>query len=107
MQLNSNPRTTSWEEVSGTPYAFPPEGHSWDINDLVGMSAVVNALAAIQTTLQQNGGTGLAAHIADHNNPHVTTATQVGLGLVQNYGVAQNSDGVACTSTTLYMTPAS
>jgi hypothetical protein len=102
-----NPRTTSWEEVSGTPYAFPPEAHSWDINDLVGMSEVVSALAAIQTTLQQTGGTGLAAHIADHSNPHVVTAAQVGLDKVQNYAVAQNSDGVAGTSTTLYMTPAS
>jgi hypothetical protein len=42
-----NPHTTSWEEVSGTPSAFPPEAHRCDINDLVGMTDVVNALAAI------------------------------------------------------------
>jgi hypothetical protein len=101
-----NARTTSWEEISGTPYAFPPEAHSWDVNDLVGMTDVVNALSGIQTVLQQTGGTGLAAHEADHTNPHVVTAAQVGLGNVQNYAPAANSDGVAGTSTTLYMTPA-
>jgi len=101
-----NPRITSWEEVSGTPYAFPPEAHSWDVNDMVGMTCVVTAIGAVTTALQSSGSTGLAAHIANHNNPHVTTAAQVGLGNVQNYGMAQNSDAVAGTSTTLYMSPA-
>lgn len=101
-----NPRITSWEEVSGTPYAFPPEAHAWDVNDLVGMDSVVSAIQSVVTALQSTGSTGLAAHEADHNNPHVVTATQVGLGLVQNYGMAGNSDAVAGTSTTLYMSPA-
>jgi hypothetical protein len=102
----NNARVTSWEEISGTPYAFPPEAHTWDVYDMVGMDAVVAALAGIQDTLQQTGGAGLAAHIADHDNPHVVTAAQVGLGNVQNYAVAANSDAAAGTSTTLYMTPA-
>ncbi|WP_144106741.1 hypothetical protein [Paraburkholderia sp. BCC1886] len=102
-----NPRVTAWEQVSGTPYAFPPEAHSWDITDLVGMSDVVTALGAIQSTLQTTGGAGLAAHEADHDNPHVVTAAQVGLGNVQNYAVAADSDGAMGTSSTLYMTPAS
>jgi hypothetical protein len=102
-----NPRITSWEEVSGTPYAFPPEAHAWDVNDLVGMDAVVSAITAVTTALQSTGSTGLAAHEANHNNPHVVTALQVGLGNVQNFGIAANSDAVAGTSTTLYMTPAS
>jgi hypothetical protein len=101
-----NPRITSWEEVSGTPYAFPPEAHCWDVNDLVGMDDVVSAIGAVTTALQSTGSTGLAAHEADHNNPHVVTATQVGLGNVQNYGMAADSDAVAGTSTTLYMSPA-
>jgi hypothetical protein len=101
-----NPRITSWEEVSGTPYAFPPEAHAWDVNDMVGMDAVVTAIGTITTALQSTGSTGLAAHIANHNNPHVVTASQVGLGLVQNYAMAGNSDAVAGTSTTLYMSPA-
>jgi hypothetical protein len=101
-----NPRITSWEEVSGTPYAFPPEAHAWDVNDMVGMDSVVTAIGAVTSALQSSGSTGLAAHIANHNNPHVVTAAQVGLGNVQNYAMAQNSDAVAGTSTTLYMSPA-
>ncbi|WP_233874204.1 hypothetical protein [Paraburkholderia adhaesiva] len=102
----NNARVTSWEEISGTPYAFPPEAHTWDVYDMVGMDYVVAALAGIQDTLQQTGGAGLAAHEADHSNPHIVTAVQVGLGNVQNYAMAASSDAVAGTSTTLYMTPA-
>ena len=102
----NNARITSWEEISSTPYAFPPEAHTWDVYDMVGMDAVVQALAGIQGTLQATGGAGLAAHEADHDNPHIVTAAQVGLGNVQNYGIAASSDAVAGTSTTLYMTPA-
>jgi hypothetical protein len=51
---------------------------------------------------------GADEHIADLNNPHETTKTQVGLGNVLNYGVASTSD---MSGTTLpsdkYMTPAS
>lgn len=101
-----NPRITSWEEVSGTPYAFPPVAHAWDVNDMVNMDSVVTAIQSITTALQSSGSTGLAAHEADFGNPHHVSATQVGLGLVQNFGIAANSDAVAGTSTTLYMTPA-
>jgi hypothetical protein len=51
---------------------------------------------------------GVAEHVADKNNPHETTKTQVGLSNVQNYGIASTSD---MSGTTLpsdkYMTPAS
>jgi hypothetical protein len=61
-------------------------------------SQVGNALNALTNTVN--------AHIADHNNPHATNAFQVGLGLVQNYGVATTTDAQAGTATNLYMTPA-
>jgi hypothetical protein len=101
-----NPRITSWEEVSGTPYAFPPTAHAWDVNDMVNMGSVVGAINSVTTALQSTGSTGLAAHEADFGNPHHVSSAQVGLGNVQNYAVAQNSDAAAGTSTTLYMTPA-
>lgn len=47
------------------------------------------------------------AHKADKNNPHNTDKTQVGLGLVQNYGVATNVEAQAGVATNRYMTPAS
>lgn len=101
-----NPRITSWEQVSGTPYAFPPTAHAWDVNDMSNMDSVVSAIGSVTTALQSTGSTGLAAHEADFGNPHHVTAAQVGLGNVQNFGVAQNSDAANGTSTTLYMTPA-
>ncbi len=62
--------------------------------------------ALVYSVLNTGLGGTLSAHIADHNNPHVVTAAQVGLGLVQNYGMAANADATAGTSTTLYMSPA-
>lgn len=51
---------------------------------------------------------GVAEHVADLNNPHETTKTQVGLGNVLNYGVASTSDmsGTSLPSDK-YMTPSS
>jgi hypothetical protein len=50
-------------------------------------------------------GTAFAAHVADLNNPHQTTKGQVGLGSVQNYGVASQAEAESGTSNALYMTP--
>lgn len=101
-----NPRITTWEQVTEQPVTFPVIDHEWNLVDLVGMSDVVNALANIEDMLRQTGSTGLAAHIADHNNPHLVTAAQVNLGNVQNYATATNQDAITGTATNLYMTPA-
>jgi hypothetical protein len=50
-------------------------------------------------------GDAFNTHVANTNNPHGTTATQVGLGLVQNYGVATTAEALAGTATNKYMTP--
>lgn len=50
-------------------------------------------------------GTLLAAHIADKNNPHSTTKTQIGLGNVDNYATADLSTANAGTATDKFMTP--
>lgn len=100
-----DPRVTAWEQVIEQPIAFPVIDHEWDLVDLVGATDVVNALTAIQQAiLAQNGG-GLAQHLADFNNPHHTTNAQVGLGNVQNYGIATLTDMANGTSNQLYVTP--
>lgn len=101
-----NPLVTTWEEVVNLPTQFPPVAHQWNIIDMTGATAIVSVLNQIVTALLQTGNAGLAAHLADFNNPHRVTATQVGLGNVQNYGMAANADAVAGTSTALYMSPA-
>lgn len=102
----ANPRITAWEQVTDQPVMFPVIDHEWDLVDLVGASDIVTALGGIEDMLRQSGATGLAAHLADYTNPHRVTATQVGLGLVQNYGIAQAADLTAGSSNTVYMTPA-
>lgn len=49
--------------------------------------------------------TPLSSHVGKIDNPHNVTKTQVGLGSVQNYGVASEAEALAGTSTDKYMTP--
>lgn len=48
----------------------------------------------------------LDQHLADHNNPHQVTKTQVGLGSVQNFALATTAEAQAGVVTDKYMTPA-
>jgi hypothetical protein len=128
LQIDS--RSVTWGEILGKPSAFPPTQHLHDIGDTYGWEYVVDALeqlrqsiltgddsarqnllayinaavAAMQVTI--NGYVAMIdAHITNHANPHVTTAALVGLGNVQNYGIATQADAQAGTSQTLYLTP--
>jgi len=101
-----NPRITTWEQVTEQPVTFPVIDHEWNLVDLVGMSDVVTSLNDITNMLAQTGSTGLAVHEADHDNPHLVTATQVGLGLVQNFAIASTTDAQTGVRNDLYMTPA-
>lgn len=47
----------------------------------------------------------MEAHTLRNDNPHGVTKTQVGLGNVQNYGIATSAQAIAGTSSTLYLTP--
>ncbi|WP_259761582.1 pyocin knob domain-containing protein [Lactococcus lactis] len=47
----------------------------------------------------------LASHLADKNNPHKVTAAQVGLGNVQNFGLATEDEAKQGISNAKYMTP--
>lgn len=50
-------------------------------------------------------GIAFRAHRSDGSNPHGVTKSQVGLGSVQNYGIASEYQANLATSNTLYMTP--
>lgn len=60
-------------------------------------SAAITALAL----------TPLNAHTTNTGNPHNVTKAQVGLSNVDNFATASNAQGLAGTSTVLFMTPAS
>lgn len=55
--------------------------------------------------LSQTVGSGVQDHVQNFNNPHSTTKAQVGLGSVQNYGVATEAEARAATANDRYMTP--
>lgn len=100
-----NPRVTSWDEVIDMPYAFPPIDHEWNLVDMVGASDIVAQLQGIEDQLRASGQNGLANHLADVNNPHKVTASQVGLGNVRNLTTATKGDAQAGTSDSVYLTP--
>ena len=91
-----NPIVVSWEEVSDTPDIFPPIAHIWDVEDMVGADDIIAAIDNITSAVLQGGQQGLAEHEADHNNPHVVTAAQVGA-----YTTTQTNSLLASLQTTL------
>lgn len=100
-----NPRITTWEQVVNLPFEFPVIDHQWDLVDMVGASEIVTALGDIKDAILASGSGGLADHLADYNNPHRVTATQVGLGNVPNYSAADLPTAVAGTDNASFMTP--
>lgn len=67
-----------------------------------------NAITSATTNL---GGqintlsTNLSSHTGNRNNPHGVTASQVGLGSVQNYGIASQAEAQNGSVDNKYMTP--
>ena len=75
-----------WSGVTGKPSTFPPSSHNHD-------------------ELYEPKNSNIQAHISNKSNPHSVTKSQVGLGNVQNYGIATQAEAEAGTSNTKYMTP--
>jgi hypothetical protein len=107
-----NPRTTSWEQIVQLPEVFPVIDHEWNLKDLIGASHIVEAIEQIGNNLSSTSTANADAalvivqdHSNDKNNPHQTTKTQVGLGNVENYAVANTAQARDSTNTNTYMTP--
>jgi hypothetical protein len=59
----------------------------------------------LSMVLSETVGEGVTDHIANASNPHGVTKAQVGLGSVQNYGIASEAEARDATSNLKYMTP--
>lgn len=57
----------------------------------------------VNQILKATGSDGITAHISNYNNPHNVTKGQVGLGNVQNYGMASNVEAVAMVADDKYI----
>jgi hypothetical protein len=110
---------------------IPPNAHKADTNNphqttkaQVGLGSVENY--GISTEAEARAGTSnvkymtplrtsqtiytqaitpLNAHLADMENPHSTTKAQVGLGSVENYGIATQVEAETGSTNLKYMTP--
>ena len=59
----------------------------------------------VKEAINRFAGDDLQDHVDDTTNPHNVTKAQVGLGSVQNYGIATQAAATGGTSNVLYMTP--
>lgn len=94
----------------GSIYVFPS-----DVNYHINIAKSSDhywAMLSEQTNLEQLAEyvigqlpEGFSTHLSDHNNPHQTSKSQVGLGSVPNYGPATQSIAEAGTNNQTIMTP--
>lgn len=128
--LNLGERPVEWGSIIGRPALFEPASHLHDLGDVYGFEYVVSAIIQLRNAILQGDvashdeiyryidrlsaeqseaiakvSNDLAAHVARTDNPHNTTKSQVGLGNVQNYAVATQTQMNAGTANNLYLTP--
>lgn len=100
-----NPRITTWEEVDDRPTRFPPTDHEWYLDDLVGMKETVEVLEKVVDAIYARQSDEFSQHLGNRSNPHQVTKAQVGLGLVENYGISTRPQAEQGTAEDRYMTP--
>jgi len=130
LNVYTEDRPVAWPDLIGKPDAFTPAAHYHDAGDIYGFEYVVNALERLRQAVllgdvashdeilkyidRQDDGLrtllgqyqqSLNDHISNQANPHATTKAQVGLGAVQNYGMATNAEALAGLVGAAYMSP--
>jgi len=101
-----DPRTATWEQIVDLPHQFPPVNHPHDVYEDMGrMQDVVDAVYDIAEAIRQASSGTTEDHLQDFNNPHETTAAQVGLSLVQNLPMATQQEGIDGISAQRYVNP--
>jgi hypothetical protein len=130
--LDLDDRPVLWGDILGKPDAFAPTMHLHDIGDIYGFEYLVEAVERVRAAVlmgdiashdeiyryidhffdQLDAQTNavldaLNNHKSDMGNPHNTTKTQVGLGLVDNFATANQAQAEAGTANDLFMTPLS
>jgi hypothetical protein len=93
-------RTINDSSAPDSDTSSPTNLWSWLAYMIRAVTGKSNWRTAPATTLEAT-----AAHISNLNNPHGVTKEQVGLGSVQNYPAASQSEAEAGTANNRYMTP--
>ena len=130
LQLDDRP--INWEDIKNKPELYPPEPHIHHVSALYGTEHICMAIYALKQAILQGNSVEMElvwAAIDDANaqriagdktltdlhyshanrldNPHQVTKAQVGLGSVQNFGLATQAPAEAGVVNNLYMTPLS
>jgi hypothetical protein len=100
-----DPRITTWDEAVDLPYQFPVIDHEFNIDNFIGADDIVTKLISIKEAINAMAAGTSSSHMQDFSNPHQVNKTHVGLGVVENYGVASLTQAQQGTSGTTYMTP--
>lgn len=128
LQLDERP--VRWGSITDKPVDFEPHSHWHKSSDLYGMEYVVHSIERLRNavlmgdvashdeiyryidrtsdeilSIIQTLRNDFELHKADKNNPHGVTKAQVGLGNVQNYGMATKAEAEAGTVSTKYTSP--
>lgn len=128
--LEIDEREVMWGDILAAPEAFPPVSHLHDAGDLYGFEYLTAALEQIHQAIligdaeEHNVIIGyieareaesiardeaitdnLNGHIGDKSNPHDVTKTQVGLGNVDNFPTANQTEAEQGTVSNRFMTP--
>lgn len=128
--LDLGDRPADWGSIIGRPTAFPPASHFHDAGDVYGFEYLVHSVERVRQaillgdtashdeiykyidTITDGFGDDIDAltllintHASNTNNPHNTTKTHVGLGNVQNYGIATQAQMNTGTANNVYLTP--
>ena len=88
-----NPRITTWDLITNVQEIWPPNDHNQDASTLDGMLELVTAINNLATSIGVSNSSipQYIKFITNPNNPTNVTATQIGLGLVQNLPIATNN----------------
>lgn len=96
----------SYEQIINLPAGFAPEFHRHQLGDMVGLSSVVDKLDSIRQAVASRGGSydQLNVELDSHERAlYAHTPSQVGLGNVENFGIATQND-VAARAANKYIT---
>jgi hypothetical protein len=113
--LSTNPHATTKADVglgSVVNYGVATQAEAQTMSDGASNAKYMTPWLVYRALITHLGRTDSAsvlssasAHINNTSNPHGTTAAQVGLGNVANYGVASQVDAETGSSNGVYMTP--
>ncbi len=110
VEMAYNPRLTLWDVVTNKPNQFPPTQHGQPSDTVYGQQELINSINSLADTIvaqaaaPSNNAMSAALHPLRTDNPHNTTATQVGLGDVENLPIADMTEVLAHTAVRKYIT---